>query len=127
MMRVRGHPALTRALLALFVALALVAGSVEAHDASASADHLAGRGTCFQVAEGARHPNESRHIESSVTRIHPACPACLFQLQTVAVGVIAPAVLPIPAGENALAGPAQARRTSLLPRLGSPRGPPALA
>jgi hypothetical protein len=125
---VRGqiHP-LTRALLALFIALALVAGSVEAHDASAAAEHLAGRGTSVQVAEGASHPNESRHVERSETRVHPVCPACLLQLQTVAAGVIAPVVLPLPAGEDAPAGPVRASRPSQPSRLGSPRGPPALS
>ena len=119
-------PLLTRVVFALLAAL-FALGTTEVH--SASADHLAGRGVGVgvQVAEGASHPLESRHVEGSETRVHPPCPACLLQLQTVAAGVTAPAVLPLPAGENAQADPARASRRSPLPRLGSPRGPPALS
>jgi hypothetical protein len=123
---VRGYrpPPLTRSLFALLAALVLAVGTTEVHSASAS--HLAGRGFGVQVAEGASHPFEARHIEASENRIDPPCPACLLQLQTVAAGLTLPAVLPVPAGEAAPAAPARARRRSPLLRLGSPRGPPAL-
>jgi hypothetical protein len=123
---VRGyrHPPLTRVVFALLAALVLAVGTTEVHSASAS--HLAGRGFGVAVAEGASHPFDARHVEASETRVDPPCPACLLQLQTVAAGLTVPAVLPVPSAEAAPAVPAQARRRSPLPRLGPPRGPPAL-
>ncbi|HZF10153.1 MAG TPA: hypothetical protein VFE33_15295 [Thermoanaerobaculia bacterium] len=121
----RSHRPLTRVVFALLAVLAFALGSTEVH--SASADHLAGRGLGGQIADGASHPFDAHHVESSETRVHPPCPACLLQLQTVAVGLTAPAVLPLPSGENAQAGPTRTCRLRPLSRLGSPRGPPALA
>jgi len=124
---VRGHPShrpLSRVVFALLAVLAFALGTTEVH--SASADHLAGRGFGGHVADGASHPFDAHHVERSETRVHPPCPACLLQLQTVAAGLTAPAALPLSSAEDALAGLTRTRRLRSLPRLGSPRGPPAL-
>ena len=126
-MRGYRHRPLTRVVFALLAALVLAVGTTEVHSASAT-DHLAGRGVGagIQVAEGASHPFEAPHVEGSETRTHPPCPACLLQLQTVAAGLTAPAVLPVPSGEETPADRARVHRQSPLPRLGPPRAPPAL-
>jgi hypothetical protein len=115
---------LTRVVFALLAVLAFALGTTEVH--SASAEHLTGRGFGGPVAEGASHPFDALHIEASAVSVHPPCPACLLQLQTVAAGITAPAVLPLPEGEDASASRIRPSRLRPLTRLGSPRGPPAL-
>jgi hypothetical protein len=117
----------TRAVFALLTILAFAFGMTEVHDASA--DHMAGRGAGMsgvQVAEGASHPLESQHVESSETRVHSPCMACLLEMQTVAAGLAAPATLPVPAGTETLAAPAATAARHSLPRQSSPRAPPTL-
>jgi hypothetical protein len=114
----------TRLALSLLAALLLTAGSFEVH--AASPDHMATRGLGGSVAEGASHPFESRHVESSETRVHPPCLACLLQLQSVGVGFAVPAALPSPPGEGMLPSGAAVVPSGSLPRSGSPRAPPVL-
>lgn len=122
---------LTRVVFALLAALAFTFGTMEVHDASA-VDHIAGmagRGAGMQgvqVAEGASHPLESRHVEGSETRVHLPCMACLLEMQTVAAALAAPATLPVPVGADALIAPAATVERHPLPRLRSPRAPPVL-
>ena len=116
-----------RAVLALLTILAFAFGTTQVHDASA--DHLAGRGIgCqgVQVAEGARHPLESQHVEGSETRVHSPCMACLLEMQTAAAASAAPAPLPVPAGTRLRVALSSTAERHPLPRLCSSRAPPAL-
>ena len=81
-----------RALLALALGLAMAAGVAVPH--APVAEH-SGTPSGVEIDHGARHPGEPIHVESSQIQHHPACGACLLQLQGGS-SLAVPAALPVP-------------------------------
>lgn len=74
-----GLPPLRRALTALVALLALGAGTFALHDPWSERP---GAPAEVAIEEAAQHPEEPIHFEASHVADHPACGACLAQIQT---------------------------------------------
>lgn len=74
-------------LFALIGSLLLLQGAIEPHDTLGERAGLSGTTLVF---DGARHPHESAHLETSPSEVVPPCPACLLQIQTVGADLRAP-------------------------------------
>ena len=119
------HASWRRFLVTLVASLALCLGVLSPHDAvSEGSGEGSGRPQAVEIASGAHHPGQPVHIESSPIEIHPACLACLFQLQTSSTLLPSRGILPALIRTAAVTPPATAELAFVAPRLGPARAPP---
>lgn len=110
-----------RALLALAVGLALAAGVVVPH--APIVEH-SGSPSGVEIDRSARHPGEPVHFESSQIEHHPACGACLLQVQGGSY-LAAPSARPVPIPLGTLPVLAEQVVPKAAVDLGPARAPPA--
>jgi hypothetical protein len=122
--RRRSLEALLRAVTAWVAVFALGAGVVAFHD---PVSERPGAPERVEVEEAARHPHEPVHFEASALAAHPACVACLVQLQTGSTiarpAPAGPVLLTAGALVSPAARPVLSRVSSRLPA----RAPPSLS
>jgi hypothetical protein len=115
---------LRRALLALLLVLASGLDLVAPHDAMSE---RSGAPVGVEVEEAARHPGDPLHVEASETEYHPACAACLVQIQTGSVlallALAAPAFFPTGEVAGLAESPAFFRALPLVPARAPPASP----
>lgn len=106
--------------LGLLAALAL--GAADLHDTAA--EHVDGGLRAVQVSEGASHPRDAQHVETSQIKLHPGCSACLLELQLLGSALPARLGLPVPAPTAASPSLPRIACVAAVTPVGSPRAPP---
>lgn len=113
-------------LVAALLVATLAFDSADLHDpAAVHSGSLLELQSGVQISEGASHPREPRHLETSQIKLHPGCPACLLELQGRGSVLAAPPPLPPLALRRERPLPAIAGTESSHPRPSAARGPPA--